>query len=47
MMRDMVKHADYNMGFKYVLADSWFSSSENMSCITEDCKSDFIYGNQI
>jgi len=42
MMRDMVKHADYNLGFKYVLADSWFSSVENMNCITEDCKSDFI-----
>ncbi len=42
MMRDMIKHADYNIGFKYVLADSWFSSSENMRCITEDCKSHFI-----
>jgi len=42
MMRDLVKHAAYNMSFKYVLADSWFSSSENMICITEDCKSDFI-----
>ena len=42
MMRDMVKHADYNMGFKHVLADSWFSSSENMRSITEHCKSDFI-----
>ena len=42
MMRDMVKHADYNIGFKYVLADSWFSSAENMACITEGCKSNFI-----
>ena len=42
MMRNMVAHANYNIGFKYVLADSWFSSSENMSCITQDCKSDFV-----
>lgn len=42
MMRRMVKHANYNVGFKYVLADSWFSSSENMKCITDDCNSDFI-----
>ena len=42
MMRDMVEHADYNIGFKYALADSWFSSAENMACVTEDCKSDFI-----
>lgn len=42
MMRRMVKHANYNVGFKYVLADSWFSSSENMKCIADDCNSDFI-----
>ena len=42
MMRDMVKHANYNMSFNYVLSDSWFSSAENRSCITEDCNSDFI-----
>jgi len=42
MMRRMVMRANYNIGFKYVLADSWFSSSENMDCIVEDCKSDFI-----
>ena len=42
MMREMVRHADYNMNFKYVLADSWFSSAENMSCVAEDCDSDFI-----
>lgn len=42
MMRRMVRHADQNVGFKYVLADSWFSSSENMACITEECGSDFI-----
>jgi hypothetical protein len=42
MMRRMVKQANYNVGFHYVLADSWFSSWENMKCITDDCKSDFI-----
>ncbi len=42
MMRRMVSHADQNVGFKYVLADSWFSSSENMACITKECGSDFI-----
>ena len=42
MMRRMVRHADRNVGFRYVLADSWFSSSENMECITGECGSDFI-----
>lgn len=42
MMRSMIKHADFNIGFKYVLADSWFSCSENMNCITQECNSDFI-----
>lgn len=42
MMRRMVGHADLNVGFSYVLADSWFSSSENMSYITKECSSDFI-----
>ncbi len=42
MMRRMVGHADFNVGFRYVLANSWFSSSENMSYITRECNSDFI-----
>lgn len=42
MMRDLVAHANFNTGFKYVLADSWFSSSENMSFITQQCHSNFI-----
>lgn len=42
MMRRMVGHADLNVGFRYVLADSWFSSSENMTYITKECGSDFI-----
>lgn len=42
MMRRMVGHAALNVGFRYVLADSWFSSSQNMSYITKECRSDFI-----
>lgn len=42
MMRDLVAHANFNIGFKYVLTDSWFSSSENMAFVTASCKSDFI-----
>lgn len=42
MMRCLTKQANFNIGFKYLLADSWFSSSENMRCITDHCKSDFI-----
>jgi len=34
-MRRMVRRAAYNIGsVKYVLADTWFSSAENMGCIT-------------
>jgi len=42
MMRRLVGHADFNIGFKYVLSDSWFSSSENMAWVTQECNSDFI-----
>lgn len=42
MMRRMVRHSGNNVHFRYVLADSWFSSSQNMQCITEQCCSDFI-----
>jgi len=42
MLRRMVTQASYNIEFKYVLADSWFSSAENMDCITRECKADFI-----
>ena len=43
MMRSMVSHADWNTHFKYVLADSWFSSTENMNHITSNCNADFIF----
>lgn len=42
MMRRLVRHASCNIEFKYVLTDSWFSSTENMVCITEECGVDFI-----
>ena len=42
MMRDMVKHASDNMRLKYVLSDTWFSSSKNMTCITEQCDLEFV-----
>ena len=42
MMRRMVYRACYNIEFKYVLADSWFSSAENMGFITKKCKVDFV-----
>lgn len=38
----MVAQASFNIGFKYVLADSWFCSAANMDCITRVCRSDFI-----
>jgi len=42
MMRELVRQASRNVEFKYVLADSWFSSADNMACITEECDTDFI-----
>lgn len=42
MMRRMVFRASYNIEFKYVLTDSWFSSAENMGFVTKECKADFI-----
>ncbi len=42
MMRRMVFQATYNIRVKYVLSDSWFSSTDNMQCITEECNTDFI-----
>src|SRR5690606_16594472 len=41
-MRRMARRAAYNIAsVKYVLADTWFSSAENMSCITEQ-NMDFV-----
>src|SRR4030067_787915 len=42
MYREMLFQSCYNLDFKYVLNDSWFSSSENMSYVYEVCKKHFI-----
>ena len=42
MMRRLIRKASCHVEFKYVLSDSWFSSAENMVCITEECGSHFI-----
>lgn len=44
MMREMLLQANFNIDFKSVLADGWFSSATNMACITDECKRDFIMG---
>lgn len=40
--RNLVKHGAANLGFKYVLSDSWFGSAENMKFIAQDCQRDFV-----
>lgn len=42
LYRNMVSKASQNISFKYVLNDTWFSSSENMNFIVKECKSHFI-----
>jgi len=42
MYREMLYQSCYNLDFKYVLNDSWFSSSENMNYVYEVCKKHFI-----
>lgn len=42
MFRDLVKVADTNTFFKYVLSDSWFTCAANMKFIVIDCKRHFI-----
>ena len=43
LMRDMLRVCRKNqIKYKYVLADSWFSSKDNMSFIKLDLKKDFI-----
>jgi hypothetical protein len=44
MMREMLKTAilDMHLKFSIVLADAWFSSSENMKFIKEDMKKEFL-----
>jgi hypothetical protein len=42
MFRDLVRTADNNIAFKYVLSDSWFTCADNMKFIVTDCKRHFI-----
>lgn len=43
LFRKQVMQASCNLShIDYVLADSWFSSAENMKCIKENCGHDFI-----
>ena len=43
LFRNMLKQACYNIHFKYVLADSWFSSAANMNFVKQTCNNDFIF----
>jgi len=43
MFREMVKDYAYKCRFDYVLADSWFSSVENMQAIKGELNIDFIF----
>jgi len=44
MLRDMLKTSQQNqVKWRYALADSWFSSSENMNYINDDLKKHFIF----
>ena len=42
LFRNMLRECYRKMHFNYVLADSWYSSIENMICCKVECKSDFI-----
>lgn len=42
MYRDMLWQASYNIDFKYVLNDTWFSSSANMEFAHKKCERHFI-----
>jgi hypothetical protein len=45
LFRKLVKQAiDNQVKFKYVLADSWFSSKETIKYINDDLKKHFIFG---
>jgi hypothetical protein len=42
LFRKMLKECNGKLYFDYVLADSWYSSVENMICCKEELKRDFI-----
>ena len=44
MYRDLLRHADRNMDFKYVLNDAWFANAANMNFIVHEIKRHFIMG---
>ena len=42
LFREMLEECSSKIHFDYVLADSWFSSVENMICCKKTLKNDFI-----
>lgn len=42
IFRRMVQRLTYSKAIDYVLADSWYSSKENMEFIVQDCKTNFV-----
>ncbi len=42
LYREMLWQASYNIGFKYVLNDSWFTNSGNMDFVVTQCNRHFI-----
>ncbi len=42
MFRDLVRAADNNLYFKYVLSDCWFTCADNMKFIVNECNRHFI-----
>lgn len=42
LFREMIARCDCNFRFDYVVADSWYSSAENMEMIKQTLKSNFI-----
>jgi hypothetical protein len=42
LFRKMIKHCKNNFRFDYVVADSWYSSVDNMKLIKQELKSNFI-----
>jgi DDE superfamily endonuclease len=42
LFREMISRCDYNFRFDYVVADSWYSSYENMELVKQTLNSNFI-----
>ena len=42
LFREMIARCNYNFRFDYVVADSWYSSAENMELIKQTLKNNFI-----